>query len=192
MEVDLAGSVAVVAGAGGPLADACRSALAANGATVVTAAQAGEIAEIRARASRLDILVHFAAGSDAATTEALCRSAGGAMARGGRMVNVDSARGLIPVRGEGAASASAAAVFALTRSLALEFGTSGIRINALAVGPAQPGDERLLSHTPLGRAADPEEVASALLFLVDPENSYTTGHVLAVDGGWTAGFARNF
>jgi NAD(P)-dependent dehydrogenase (short-subunit alcohol dehydrogenase family) len=49
-----------------------------------------------------------------------------------------------------------------------------------------------VTHVPLARAAELAEIADAALFLLDPENSYTTGHVLVVDGGWTAGYARNF
>ncbi len=49
-----------------------------------------------------------------------------------------------------------------------------------------------MAHIPLGRAAKPEEIAHAALFLAAPETSYVTGHVLVVDGGWIAGFSRDF
>ena len=52
--------------------------------------------------------------------------------------------------------------------------------------------QRMLDHVPLARPATTDEIAVAVLFLVDPENSYTHGHVLTVDGGWTAGYARDF
>ena len=52
--------------------------------------------------------------------------------------------------------------------------------------------QQLLNHIPLGRPGTPEEIASAALFLADPENSYTNGHILTVDGGWTAGYTREF
>ena len=62
---------------------------------------------------------------------------------------------------------------------------------------AQHGKERitvrqLLAHIPLGRPARAEEVAHAVLFLAAPESSYVHGHVLTVDGGWTAGYTRDF
>lgn len=52
--------------------------------------------------------------------------------------------------------------------------------------------QRMLDHVPLGRPATTDEIAVAALFLADPENSYMNGHVLTVDGGWTAGYARDF
>jgi NAD(P)-dependent dehydrogenase (short-subunit alcohol dehydrogenase family) len=90
---------------------------------------------------------------------------------------------------------SKAEPLSLTRAFALECGPRGILVNALAVGAMAEDDPlaaRLLTHVPLARAAALAEIADAALFLLDPENSYTTGHVLVVDGGWTAGYARNF
>jgi NAD(P)-dependent dehydrogenase (short-subunit alcohol dehydrogenase family) len=50
----------------------------------------------------------------------------------------------------------------------------------------------MLDHVPLGRPGTTDEIAVAVLFLAAPENSYTNGHILTVDGGWTAGYAREF
>ena len=96
----------------------------------------------------------------------------------------------------------------LTRSMALELGPQGILVNAVAPGSTlTAGTEALfygadgsytekaaslLSHIPLGRPARPEEIASAVLFLVAPEASYVNGAILTVDGGWTAGYARDW
>ena len=51
---------------------------------------------------------------------------------------------------------------------------------------------RFLSHTGVKRPAALSEIVAAVLFLADPDNSYMTGHTLNIDGGWAAGYARNF
>jgi 3-oxoacyl-[acyl-carrier protein] reductase len=96
----------------------------------------------------------------------------------------------------------------LTRSMALELGPQAILVNAVApgstltrgtealfYGPDGAYSEKaqsLLSHIPLGRPARVEEIAHAVLFLAAPESSYITGAVLVVDGGWTAGYTRDW
>ena len=52
--------------------------------------------------------------------------------------------------------------------------------------------EGMLSHIPLHRFGQCQDIANAALFLVAPENNYITGSVLTVDGGWTAGYSRDF
>lgn len=109
----------------------------------------------------------------------------------GRVVNVISVAGLVPIRGAAGHSAHHAALASLTRGLAMELAPT-VLVNALAVGAVGDDGGRLLSHSPLKRTATAAEVAVAALFLADPGNTYTTGHVMAVDGGWSIGYARDF
>jgi 3-oxoacyl-[acyl-carrier protein] reductase len=129
--------------------------------------------------------------------------------KSGRIVNISSIAGLVPLRLQCAFVAAKAAVANLTRAAALELAPDGILVNAVAPGSTltqgtkrlfydedgsfSQNAQRLLDHIPLGRPGDVREIAQAVLFLADPANSYMTGHVLVVDGGWTAGgFVRDF
>ena len=126
----------------------------------------------------------------------------------GRIINIASIVGLVPLRLQCAYVAAKAGVVNLTKAMALELGPDGILVNGIAPGSTLTdgtrklfyGDDglfresvkRMLDHVPLGRPATADEIAVAALFLADPENTYMTGHVLVVDGGWTAGYARDF
>ena len=124
----------------------------------------------------------------------------------GAIVNIASTMGLVPIRQQLAYASAKAAVINFTRSITLELGPHGIRANSVAPGSTltqgtkelfytpekQKMAESLLSHVPLGRVGQTEEIAAAVLFLASPAASYITGTVLTVDGGWTAGFARHW
>ena len=126
----------------------------------------------------------------------------------GRIINIASIAGLVPLRLQCAFVAAKAGVVNLTKAMALELGPHGVLTNGIAPGSTLTdgtrrlfyGDDgmfkdavrRMLDHVPLGRPGTVDEVAVAALFLADPENSYMNGHVLTVDGGWTAGYTRDF
>jgi NAD(P)-dependent dehydrogenase (short-subunit alcohol dehydrogenase family) len=120
----------------------------------------------------------------------------GMLKRGrGSIINVTSMVASKGVPGAGAYSASKAAVESLTRTWAAEFGPRGVRVNTVAPGPtktegveAEWGDtnEELGRALPLGRTAEPEEIAHAVLFLASPRSSFITGSTLHADGGGTA------
>ena len=112
----------------------------------------------------------------------------------GSIINVTSMVASKGVPGASAYSASKAAVESLTR-WAAEFGARGVRVNSVASGPtktegvqAEWGDtnEELGRALPLGRTAQPEEIAHAVLFLASPRSSFITGSTLHADGGGTA------
>jgi 3-oxoacyl-[acyl-carrier protein] reductase len=127
-----------------------------------------------------------------------------ASGRGGRIVNIASVVGLAAMRLQSPFVAAKAGIIHLTRSMALELGPQGILTNAIAPGSIMTdltaklfyGDDGkfagrtrdFMAHVPLGRPGQPEEIAEAALFLASPGASYVNGHVLAVDGGWTAGY----
>lgn len=126
----------------------------------------------------------------------------------GRIINIASVVGLVPLRLQCAFVAAKAGVVNLTKAMALELAPHGILVNGIAPGSILTqgteqlfyGDDgqfrdsvqKLLAHIPLGRPGTTEEVAHAALFLAAKESSYINGHILTVDGGWTAGYAREF
>ena len=127
---------------------------------------------------------------------------------GGRIINIASIAGMVPLRLQCAYGAAKAGVINLTQAMALELGPHGILVNGIAPGSTlteatrklfygpdgsyHDKMQRLLDHVPLGRPGTVDEIAVAALFLADPENTYMNGHVLVVDGGWTAGYTRDF
>lgn len=121
----------------------------------------------------------------------LCRKFGRAMldGSGGSIINVVSGSGFLPAPGLGAYGSSKAALWMMTRYLAVE-GAPKVRVNALCPGlVSEDGEPRNDSHraiikdVPMGRVATPDEVAGAALYLSSPAASYTTGEVLIVNGG---------
>ncbi|HEX3132164.1 MAG TPA: SDR family oxidoreductase [Planctomycetota bacterium] len=124
---------------------------------------------------------------------ALLRSGGGAI------VNTSSVAGVIAMPTASVYTASKHAVIGLTKTAALEYAKEGVRVNA--VNPAATQSDMLDRFTggadsdfrkqlaamhPIGRIAQAEEIADAVVFLSSPKASFITGQALSIDGGWTA------
>ncbi len=110
---------------------------------------------------------------------------------GGSIINVASMVGAVGLAGAAAYGGTKATLAAMTRSWAAEFSPRGVRVNAVAPGPvytaADPDRiEALGATTPLGRAAQAEEIAQVITFLASPAAGYITGATVAADGGRTA------
>jgi len=116
---------------------------------------------------------------------------------GGAIVNTASIAGLIAEKGISAYVAAKHAVIGLTKAAAVEYAGHGIRINALAPGLVQTpmtkdwyDDPQMrqffIANTPLGRFAQPEEVANMVLYLCSDTASFAVGQTFTIDGGYTA------
>jgi 3-oxoacyl-[acyl-carrier protein] reductase len=112
--------------------------------------------------------------------------------KSGAIVNLTSVVGLHGNAGQTNYAASKAGIIGLTKALAKELGSRGVRVNAVAPGYisteltdvlADELKETILGATPLGRLGDPADVAGAVRFLCSEEAGFVTGAVLQVDGG---------
>jgi NAD(P)-dependent dehydrogenase (short-subunit alcohol dehydrogenase family) len=119
----------------------------------------------------------------------------------GTIVNLASVSGMIGWGGSSVYSASKGAVIALTKFLAIEYASFGIRVNAVCPGSirtpmveqnfarlSDPDDawKQTAAQHPLGRVGTPEEVADAIVYLATPQSAFVTGTTLVIDGGLTA------
>ncbi|WP_432836523.1 SDR family NAD(P)-dependent oxidoreductase [Dactylosporangium sp. CA-092794] len=177
-------------------------------------------AEVEARYGGADVLVNNAGIASIAPAEEtsaaqwrqvlevnltgpflLCQAFGrGMLARGaGSIVNIASVAGLMGVADRVAYNASKHGLIGLTRTLAVEWGGRGVRVNAVCPGWVKTemddesqasgayGDHDITDHVPLARFAQPDDIARAVAFLADPARSgFVNGASLSVDGGWAA------
>jgi 3-oxoacyl-[acyl-carrier protein] reductase len=127
-----------------------------------------------------------------------CKSCGPFMIEqgDGRIVNVSSIYGKIGSKGESAYCIAKAGLIGLTKSLAKEWGPKGVRVNAVLPGLTETPTIRdfmlqrykddIIKDTPLGRSADPAEIAATIAFLASDDASFITAVALEVTGGWSA------
>ena len=116
---------------------------------------------------------------------------------GASVINISAPQAFLPVKAQVHVCAAKAGVDMITRTLALEWGASGVRINSIVPGPIAgtegmarlaPSEDALRRATasvPLGRLGTPDDIANACLFLSSDLANFITGTVLLVDGGWS-------
>jgi NAD(P)-dependent dehydrogenase (short-subunit alcohol dehydrogenase family) len=128
----------------------------------------------------------------------LCRAASEHLAASGhgKVINVASVLGTVAIQNDIAYVSAKHGLIGLTRALSLEWARRGVQVNALAPGFVETAmtapafaDERIAKWikrgTPMGRWAEPVEMTGPAVFLASSASDFMTGHILAVDGGWT-------
>ena len=120
----------------------------------------------------------------------------------GVIINVSSEEGIVAVPGHVVYCISKAGIIHMTKTLAVEWGQYGIRVNCIAPAAVKTQinenywmkDEEaydwVVGRIPLGRVSEVEEITGAALFLASDSSTFVTGHILSVDGGISAGLPR--
>jgi 3-oxoacyl-[acyl-carrier protein] reductase len=117
--------------------------------------------------------------------------------KSGKIVNIASVTGEMGNAGQGNYAASKAGVIGFTKTIAREFAQRGINVNAIAptfvetpltkpMFEEKGFRESVLGNIPLGRIAQPKDITGAVIYLASEASNMVTGHVLLIDGGWTA------
>lgn len=190
MEINLSGQVLQIAGSETAVSAALRAQLLAGGAVEAEGVP--------------DLLILSAPLLDSQKFDwdglaERARSVGASMkAKGrGRVVFLLAASAALPVRRQAELSARMAGLQAVMRTLAMTLAPE-VAVNALGCGAIEAdgqlvsGDIEMIGHASVGRAGTVGEACDVALFLCDPENTYLTGQFLVADGGWSAGYGRNF
>lgn len=125
--------------------------------------------------------------------------------RYGKIINISSIAGAVPLRNQCAFTAAKAGVIQLTKAMAIELAPYSVNVNVILPGsiniPAMNDSggmyadgryESIMSHIPFNQQGSPEDIGFGALYLACDASSYVTGSVLVIDGGWTCGFARDW
>ena len=122
----------------------------------------------------------------------------------GRIINIASIVGAVPLRNQCAFAAAKAGVIHLTKAMAIELASFGVTVNVILPGSINVEKmtsgglyndgrfESIMSHIPQHRPGSPEDISYGALYLASEEAGYVTGAELTIDGGWTSGFARDW
>jgi len=192
MQIDLDHVLVELRGEADAVASTILQGLASNGATI-----AGRDADALAHILIVLLPLLPQDGLDLSPALLAARSTAEAMrSRGsGRVIFLLSAAAGMPMRRHGDYSVQMAAALTVMRTLAMQCGPA-VLVNAVGVGaigePLVAGEAAMLGHASVKRAGTISEVVDTVLFFCDPANTYTTGQMLSVDGGWSAGYGRSF
>ena len=192
MQIDLEDVLVEMRGEAGAVASSISQELASNGATIAEK-HADALAHI------LIVLLPLLPqdGLDLAPALLAARLTAEAMQRRGRgrIVFVLSAAAGMPMRRHADYSVQMAGALTVMRTLAMQCGPA-VLVNAVGAGaigePLIAGEAAMLGHASVKRAGTVSELVDTVLFFCDPANTYTTGQMLSVDGGWSAGYGRSF
>ena len=191
MRIELSGQLAELRGDPNPIALACLHAIEVNGARIASGSE--RLPDLLLASLPLLPTEEVAPGEllrDTRTTAEAMASRGR-----GRILFLLSAAAAVPMRRHPDYSIEMAGALAAMRALAMGFGPA-VLVNAVGIGtvgdPLLAGDPAMLGHASVGRPGLIGEVVATALFFLDPLNTYATGQMLCVDGGWSAGYGRNF